>query len=376
MGTSRLAFGIEIELLFKPGDGLVKEMSAPRKDPASKTKREGWSAGLACDLNTPKAANNRVMLREAIANHLTAAQVPASVAIDEYLQWSVLDEPVLNERPGYWRLEIVSRCIASDDDWFAEITSVFKTLQKLGTIFLTAGCSTHVHVSPSAQKEEVYTIEQMRAIIKAVAYYEQAITRVMPGNRKNNTWAVSNFQDDKTGIKYRELYNKISSDTWAPLFDALDEVRFLPLVPLEIFTTKHQSWNFKHLRSECGTLEFRRPPGVETAEEAIYWAAFALGFIKGAMTCDWSIKKMSKAHADSKALKSFVHDGLSQLRLTHGVRSYIPDIVERNDPPTAYTSTEMRVAEREKGEKHSKDSNFVVKVNSRPNTPGSSSSSS
>jgi hypothetical protein len=51
------------------------------------------------------------------------------------------------------------------------------------------------------------------------------------------------------------------------------------------------SWNFRNLVPEgCGTVEFRRPPGVKGAASCVRWINFATVFIRAAMGIGGSLE--------------------------------------------------------------------------------------
>ncbi|KID76067.1 hypothetical protein MBR_04002, partial [Metarhizium brunneum ARSEF 3297] len=89
MSESTLAFGIEVELLFKPNGALIREHMS------------GWTAGLDHSQKTNPARVNRNVLRLAIARELTGAGVEAGVSTQGYDMRSVMDEPTLDERPDF-----------------------------------------------------------------------------------------------------------------------------------------------------------------------------------------------------------------------------------------------------------------------------------
>ncbi|KAG8404847.1 hypothetical protein J3459_016657 [Metarhizium acridum] len=364
MSNPTLAFGIEVELLFRPDEELIRKHMS------------GWTAGLAHGLDTDPAKLNRKILRLAIAKELTGAGVAAEVSTQEYDAWSVLDEAMLDERPNFWRLELVSRCMTTDVDWQKEITTVFDTIRRIGDIQLTKGCSTHVHVSPSRGGNR-YQIGQLRSIMKAIAYFDRAVTAAVPADRKENEWAASNFKEKSCNRTYAELHGNISSLTWGPLFQKFDGVRLPALIPADVFHNRYVSWNFKHLGSECGTVEFRRPPGVEDARRALYWVAFTLGFLEGAMGFDLSDVKEERKHGTFQDLQERIFDGLTRLGPTcAGIIGRVDGIGEYKSEPTPASREEKEVIAAKKTEKLDKESNFVVKVNSRPSTPASASASS
>ena len=83
----------------------------------------------------------------------------------------------------------------------------------------------HVHVSPSAEpkgREDKWSTQQLNNIIKALSYFDDPITRIMPPERKINPFAASNILSDKVAKGnpiLRTLYQQVQQKTWKPLFD-------------------------------------------------------------------------------------------------------------------------------------------------------------
>lgn len=73
------------------------------------------------------------------------------------------------------------------------------------------------------------------------------------------------------------------------------------------------AWNLASLQ-KCGTVEFRRPPGVKTPADAQKWATFAVAFVCAATESDWQAPWLSnKRSATVAELQSFVSSGLKLL---------------------------------------------------------------
>ncbi|KHN94816.1 uncharacterized protein MAM_07235 [Metarhizium album ARSEF 1941] len=348
--------------------------------------------------NEALATRSREAVRSAIAKEVTAAGIVAGVISQDYQAWSIMDEPTLDERKDFCiqrarhaataaharilydsaasfattapraiankstltgRLEIVSRRIGSNVDWRAEISTVFDTLSRIGEIKLTTGCSMHVHVSPSAGKTPC-TPKQMHGILKAIAYMDHAITDIVPGSRKENEWAASNFSPGKCDPSTGELYNDVPQDTWEPLFREFEKIRMLVMISTKVLNDKFLSWNFKHLCSSCGTVESRRPPGVGDAQRAIYRVAVTLGFIQQAICYDWGDVKCDQEHADVGFLGEFIVLGLSRLERTcQGIIEVMGTDASQSPPSTWAEKAAIDV---KKKEKLLKDGNFVAKA--------------
>lgn len=212
-------------------------------------------------------------------------------------------------------MELVSRAIASDDDWQEEFETVFTALGASFDVVCTTGCSTHFHVSPSAKpkgKQDQWTTEQLKNIMKAVSYFTIPITKIMPADRKNNPYAMPNMLSENFAKKQQNMrtaYDRVQTETWKPLFDiydkemrnALDKVKPFGLMGHD----RYIAWNFQHITYACGTIEFRQCPGIMNSELAQHWASFTLGFIYAAAfqkNLDWTQAAAKTTHRLSRIL--------------------------------------------------------------------------
>ncbi|KJK76507.1 hypothetical protein H634G_08095 [Metarhizium anisopliae BRIP 53293] len=140
----------------------------------------------------------------------------------------------------------------------------------------------------------------------------------------------------------------MSSLTRGPLFQEFDRIRLPALIPMNVFQNN-----------------------------ALYWVAFTLGFLEGAMGQDWSNVKEEKTHGAFLDLRIIIRGGLKRLGPScAGIIDNMDDIREEKSQPTPATRQEKEVIAAKKREKLDKESNFAVKVNSRPSTPASASASS
>lgn len=76
---------------------------------------------------------------------------------------------------------------------YRDITQIFKTLAGGCDILLTKGCSMHVHVAPNMEGQ--WTPTTLPGPVKGIAVFDDAITKIMPADRKVNPWCRSNFHD-------------------------------------------------------------------------------------------------------------------------------------------------------------------------------------
>lgn len=253
-------------------------------------------------------------------------------------------------------MEFVSRAIASDDNWQVEFDRLYEFLDSNCHIKVTKGCSTHVHVSPSAKprgqgqgQDDKWTYSDLRSIMKAISYYDDPITKVMPADRKQNPFAKSNMKVEPPS-KY---YPDVSTKSWKPLFKYYDDA-----LPKDISTRRAHatmggdrrvSWNFEHITENCGTIEFRRCPGCDTADEAKRWVIFTLGFLCQARAngkdidwgVNWCVYQDLKKHPSVKDLGFFVNNGAERL-WDPANRRALGRIVEDTSKATVFPAEEIR----------------------------------
>ncbi|KAG9253975.1 uncharacterized protein F5Z01DRAFT_687403 [Emericellopsis atlantica] len=172
----------------------------------------------------------------------------------------------------------------------------------------------HVHVSPGTTPELRYQLPEVKQILKAISYYDEAVTKIVPADRKNNPYAESSFTGLASPAKLRQRFKDVPTLGWTPLFQLFDEQRSKQHVQLEVMTSqRYVSWNFGNLTTTCGTVEFRRQPGVKTAKEAKHRVGITLGFIRAALLTDWGRYKTLKRHGSVQQLRDFVRSGIRTL---------------------------------------------------------------
>lgn len=258
--------------------------------------------------------------------------------------------------------------MTTPEHWQDEVGRVFRIMDRYCNIQLTKSCSMHVHVSPSVAgiDQRPYTMDNIKNILKAISYFDDAITGIMPADRKVNEYAMSNFQSNEAPPAIRKVYGKVPQDTWKPLFKIFDKAKLVQHVLIEISPSKFMSWNFKHLVQPCGTVEFRRPPGVRSATAANHWVAFTLGFVSEALRADWSPLQNTKDCATVNSLRQFVIEGVKRLEQACQGALITERIVVDNSPPTVYSAAELESIKRKKAAKANMPSPFAQKVRLSP----------
>ena len=151
--------------------------------------------------------------------------------------------------------------------------------------------------------------------MKALSYYDQPITKVMPAERKQNPYAMSNM----TLANLSKYYAAVEKNSWKPLFDYYDGQLKSAILARNAHAImggdRLASWNFEHITDQCGTIEFRRSPGCDNVAKAKHWVNFTLGFVyhaaKGGV--DWSVHQNEKKHPSVADLSAFVTRGVNLL---------------------------------------------------------------
>jgi hypothetical protein len=90
-------------------------------------------------------------------------------------------------------MELVSRIMeTSSERWAEDCDLVFRTLNDYMETKLTRGCATHIHVSTTRTKKDRFKLEQLKSLLKMIVRFDDAITKVVPEERKSNVYALSN----------------------------------------------------------------------------------------------------------------------------------------------------------------------------------------
>lgn len=350
----QIVFGIEMELLLRPKPAAKLEL-----------RRYGFNDKISprsTDSNRKQA--NRVAIYKFLEDTMRGAAIPTGHQQGKFEGWTAEDETALDEYGDYWRCEIVSRILSSNENWQAEVFSVFRVLGRNFDISLTTGCSTHVHVS--IKQDHIYTIEQLKRIVKGVIYYDGPITAIMPSERKDNPWADSNV---KHKGPWHDGYNDARRKTWGPLFEWIDKHKMPQTLLHGVSGNRYLSWNFSNVFHDCGTIEFRRPPAVDNPAAANHWIAFVVGFTSNAVQGqDWNAVKKTNVYPSTEDLRSAITRGLRML--PGNSLGGLGRIVDDNSPPKVFTRQELARIDEKKRAKNKKSSPFVEKVvRSRPSTP-------
>ncbi|KAI0013059.1 hypothetical protein F4779DRAFT_613930 [Xylariaceae sp. FL0662B] len=324
-----LAFGLEMEFLIRPKASKVYLL-----------KERGWNPGVKPNVRDEgRKAMNRTIMREKIAHDLRDNNVRAGLTTNNYDEWTIVDERSLDEMGDFL------------ENWQHEVDLVFDALNAEWEITLTTGCAMHVHVSTGTTEQDRFTMDQVRRLLKAIAIFDDAITKIMPAHRKNNEWAMSNLQGREAPADLKQRYAAVPTRTWAPLFSKFDKIKMKQMVFIEMGQNRSMSWNFSNLVAQCGTVEFRRPPSVRTAAEARHWAGVALGFVSQAIATDFDQYTTSRSYLSVGTLANFLTLGIKRLDGTCRGSLNEAAIKEDRSNPTVYTASELQAIANKKAEK-------------------------
>ena len=219
----------------------------------------------------------------------------------------------------------------------------------------------HVHISPKPNWDAL----SLRNLMKAAGVFDDAITKIMPADCKENPWARSNFHDgpkaeDKVPPKMKRAFDEVPAKIWEPFFAHFDNAKMKAHLLLEWGQSRNVTWNLASL-DRCGTVEFRRPPGVTAAANAKKWAAFVVAFVCAATQSNWQAPWLSrKRHASVAELQSFVGHGIDLL----GWGTFLNPrgLVENTSPAVPLEYFDLEEVKR-KLAKANKESGFEEKVN-------------
>ncbi|EZF45379.1 hypothetical protein H112_01554 [Trichophyton rubrum D6] len=345
------SFGIEMELYLKPkSQSIIDTLQTLGFNPK--------------DTNQTKQER---IFRQAMATELSDRGIPTGIDKNSvYDTWTIAHEAALDHiGGGYWPCELISPVFYThDDDWVVSINYLFANLLGHCDVHLTKGCATHVHVAPAGGK---YTLSQVKNIVKGTIYYEEPVMRIMHEDRKSNPWAQPNA-DTIPGCVTK--IKNVSQGGWSPIFDEFKDHKFVATIVTAVCPDRNVSWNFQNL-TDSGTMEFRRPRGVDNPDAAKHWIAFTLGFMANVIWEEnWDATGHTKTHPSSDRLRAVVVRGATSINLPVHT-SLLPTLMaDNNKAATVFTKEERAIIRQKMAKKKNKRSLFVEKIiNSRPNTP-------
>jgi hypothetical protein len=166
-------------------------------------------------------------------------------------------------------------------------------------LLINESCSTHVHLSPrsiptfSKQTGQFigmargWDLERVKRVCVGSFFFEPAITGILPPHRQHSEFAEQ-YRDLPNFLKsFGSSLNDFKKDAYGEskyIIQSLQEMKKTSRMTEVQGGGRYWGWNFKNLVANklggeaYGTIEFRRPPGSPTAEDALMWIEFATTF--------------------------------------------------------------------------------------------------
>ena len=91
-------------------------------------------------------------------------------------------------------IEVVSPVLfhRPDGEWMGQIRALFHNLNRLCSIKTNRSCGFHVHFSPV----DGWNLERVKALGRAIIYFEPSFEEILPVERRRNEYAKSNRFDN------------------------------------------------------------------------------------------------------------------------------------------------------------------------------------
>ena len=180
-----------------------------------------------------------------------------------------------------------------DGEWMGQIMALFQNLNRLCSIKTNRSCGFHVHVSPV----DDWNLETVKALSRAIIYFEPAFEAILPVERRRNEYAKSNRFDNSglRGKSGQEIFQAIDNCTHAVhVADLLNDGG-----------DRYYGWNLTNLYyGRIQTIEFRRGPGVHTYGECVGRIECVLWFARAALSV--SPSELQQHTQDVAGLRGFI----------------------------------------------------------------------
>ncbi|KAK6496909.1 hypothetical protein TWF481_001890 [Arthrobotrys musiformis] len=196
-------------------------------------------------------------------------------------RWYIEEDKSIRPEDGYFGVEVVSPILVADPNrsWVDQVRNVWRVINTYFRVRQNRSCGFHVHFSPA---EGNWNLRDLKALSKAILFYDPVIDGILPDERRGILWCPSVIFQPL--IKAEVAKIDAGRSYFRNLFDAVDRFSSADQLIEFISPRKLSSWNFQNLRrTNLGTVEFRRPPGVTTPDETIAWVDFTLAFRAAAM---------------------------------------------------------------------------------------------
>ncbi|KAF7511873.1 hypothetical protein GJ744_003106 [Endocarpon pusillum] len=216
-----------------------------------------------------------------------------------YGKWCFVKESTIGTVHEPWGIELVSPIFwaCPDSAWRKDVEATWQYLERQYSITKSASCATHIHIS--FQPPGIFTLEDIRRIALAILHFETAFEVLIPPDRRRNLYAKSNWLvGQHLGLK-----NKSRPESMAAINDATDMIQLIHL--MQPVYDRDYAWNFNNLFDSKRTIEFRKPPGSTTADQALAWAELALSFVQAAVRYG-TLEKLQRVPSTVRGLYWFM----------------------------------------------------------------------
>ncbi|OIW34290.1 hypothetical protein CONLIGDRAFT_688027 [Coniochaeta ligniaria NRRL 30616] len=244
--------------------------------------------------------------------------------LDETIKIQEYDERTHCNRRG---AHIAGVELDASQEWRGDITNAFESVTTFCKIKTNKTCSTHIHISPGDGKD--WTLDELKEISMAVTYFEWAFLALLPPHRRKSAFCQSHTAGRSWAKADRKEARKLT--------------RLMNPDPRNGNTsTKDYAWHFGNIfpgpsgmESTGKTIEWRQPPGVETADACLAWTELALNFIQAARKPGMH-NTIDHYKPNVGGLRKFIKDGLVK---GVGSRKYMDSILQKIDKSECKTPT-------------------------------------
>ncbi|KAJ5333367.1 putative amidoligase enzyme [Penicillium brevicompactum] len=189
--------------------------------------------------------------------------------------WSLkTDNSVVSYEWNTLPLELVSPVLTYDETnaWRDDLHEIFRVLKTVCEIKVNPSCGVHIHISRIG---EPWKLETLKELSRNAMYFEKVIDSLLPRHRVGNELLQSS-RYHSLPLEGRSMLDCV--------FLVNDCVSVPHLVELMNFQgSRYFAWNLTNmLDTGRQTVEFRQPPGMDTAEAVLQWVEFVVLFLHAA----------------------------------------------------------------------------------------------
>lgn len=161
--------------------------------------------------------------------------------------------------------------------WRDQIGDMFNTLSIFSKFKGNESCGFHVHLSPARQKDPKWKLEELQHICTAIIHFERAMAALLPTHRNGSFWAKTH-RNNAPGFKGKSVADCIK------LIKACEDINELVML-MNDGSIRYYAWNFQNLSEQkTGTIEWRQPAAITTAQGCKAWMELAITFVQAART--------------------------------------------------------------------------------------------